>query len=83
MILNPPLSRMLQAESVMVHDGTHAFRVRNFYIKPEVDWRTLENLGFTEITAYRLTDGQPFPSKGTLTKAEDPWVYFTAQKPTV
>ena len=59
----------------LIKDGGHFFKLKNYYIKPQMQVSQLSELGFRHIKLYSLYSGDEITSGFEAVK--DPWVYYT------
>ncbi|MFN5171024.1 MAG: class I SAM-dependent methyltransferase [Cyclobacteriaceae bacterium] len=72
--LNPPIAEMQHCDFARVVDGSHAYQIRNYWVKPNFQIATLQRLGFTvraviDLKGEDLTDDR-------LRLAKDTWLYY-------
>jgi len=73
--LNGSLKEYADLDYAIVNDGAHGFGLETFYVDFDAQWRSLENMGFTNLRVYGLQDGRQVDQK-ELSARLDPWMYF-------
>jgi SAM-dependent methyltransferase len=63
-------------EYVVVNDGAHGGRLRNFYVRPSFQVRELEGLGFKGVRVFSLESGREIAARESLDGRFDAWLYF-------
>ena len=59
----------------LIKDGGHFFKLKNYYIKPQMQVSQLSEFGFRHIKLYSLYSGEEITSG--FEAVNDPWVYYT------
>jgi ubiquinone/menaquinone biosynthesis C-methylase UbiE len=62
-------------QHLILADGAHGYRLKNYYIKPAEQIRQLQDY-LLNIQVYSLTDGQEIVNEAILNSIQDPWLYF-------
>lgn len=77
---NPPLATLRQLDYAIIHDGTHNFRIANYYIKPAYQLQQLAALGFTNIRLFAYSTGQEIDPTRDLAALTDYMLYYLGTK---
>ncbi|MBV9300365.1 MAG: class I SAM-dependent methyltransferase [Verrucomicrobia bacterium] len=73
--LNDSREHLSDNDYVMMHDGTHNFSHKLYYITPRKQVEQLAELGFNNTRIFSL-DGNEIESGGELSRARDCWLYY-------
>ncbi|MDQ3622815.1 MAG: class I SAM-dependent methyltransferase [Verrucomicrobiota bacterium] len=73
---NGRLSSLLAGEHAQVVDGIHRRGIRNYYIKPEAQFRQLQELGFARVRVFDYHDGKELQS---WERSREPWLHYLCE----
>lgn len=77
---NGNIEKIMSNRYALIQDGTHNFRIKNYYIHPSAQREQLSTAGFKSIKQYSLKTGKLL----TSTEADentDAWLYCSARTP--
>ena len=77
LLLNENFSQLQNQNYSTVRDGTHWFRLKNYYIKPSEQIRQLAEVGFTNTRAYHLNGTEIRDIIESEPAVVDHWIYYS------
>jgi ubiquinone/menaquinone biosynthesis C-methylase UbiE len=64
---------------VIINDGAHNFKFKQYYISPKEQIRQLKNVGFKDISIYKFNSGTEITNQNELQNDIDPWVHYLCE----
>lgn len=78
-LLNPSPEKLKEMRYVIIRDGAHRFRIKNYYIMPEEQIKQLNEVGFDVVGVYCL-NGEDVNDRSSLEHITDYWIYYMCKK---
>ena len=78
--LNPKKDEVLKNDMLSIIDGDLDFSTSYVYIKPEIQFKILEEIGFCEILMFDKNGKNVLIDDFINLKNQDPWIYFLCKK---
>jgi ubiquinone/menaquinone biosynthesis C-methylase UbiE len=76
MLLNENFQELKKRPFAIIRDGTHWFRLKNYYITPSEQLRQLEQFGFKNARLYQLNGDEIRESARVQDTITDHWIYY-------
>ncbi|MBL7877467.1 MAG: class I SAM-dependent methyltransferase [Cyclobacteriaceae bacterium] len=76
--LNPPIPKLQNQNFAMIVDGSHAYQIRNYWVKPVYQISVLQAHGFSVERVYDLQGRELTPAQWHVTT--DTWLYYFCKK---
>jgi ubiquinone/menaquinone biosynthesis C-methylase UbiE len=77
LLFNENFSQLQNRNYSILRDGTHWFRLKNYYIKPSEQMRQLAEVGFTNIRSYHLNGSEIRNIIESEAGVVDHWIYYS------
>ncbi|MBM3231397.1 class I SAM-dependent methyltransferase, partial [Candidatus Peregrinibacteria bacterium] len=74
--INPSWKVVSGQDHCVIHEGAHALKLKQYYIKPMAQTKQLEAAGFTDVHVFELT-GNEIPAPYY---SEDNWLYYLCRR---
>jgi ubiquinone/menaquinone biosynthesis C-methylase UbiE len=76
-IINGDFQKLKRNNYVIMNDGLHRFKIRQYYIKPEEQLKQLSAAGFKNTKLYFLENGEEIKDQSQLNTVMDNWIYYS------
>lgn len=74
-LINPSPTALRSLDGALINDGTHQFRLRQYYVRPYSQVRELTALGFDDITLFDR-EGADITAPAQRDRCTDDWVTY-------
>lgn len=74
--LNQPVKKLKQLNYAIIHDGTHDYKICNYYINPAYQIQQLSEIGFKNIKLFSYNSGGEIDLSSDLHSITDFMIYY-------